>query len=128
MYIYYNPNPYRRTTSDCVIRAITKLTNEDWDTVFLRLSLVAYEKKDGLEKNYVWGAYLKRLGFKRRFVPDTCPDCYTVAEFCRDHPYGVYLLRIDGLTDGHVVTVVNGDWYDSWDSGNEVVDYYYWRA
>ena len=125
MYIFYNPNPFRRSTSDCVVRAITKLTGEDWDTVFLRLSLMAYAKKDNLEKKHVWGTYLKRNGYKSYFIPDTCPDCYTVIDFCNDHPVGVYLLRIDGLTDGHVVAVVDGDYYDTWDSGDEVVDYYY---
>lgn len=125
MYIYYNPNPFRRSTSDCVVRAISKLTDSDWDSTFIRLSLMAFEKKDNLEKNHVWGSYLKRLGFKRYFIPDTCPDCYTVSDFAFDHPHGRYLIRIDGLSDGHVVTVIDGNWYDSWDSGDEVVDYIY---
>ena len=86
---------------------------------------MAFEKKDNLEKNHVWGSYLKRLGFKRFFIPDRCPDCYTVSDFAADHPYGRYLLRIDGLSDGHVVAVIDGDWYDSWDSGDEIVDYFY---
>lgn len=127
MYIYYNPNPFRRSTSDCVVRAISKITDSDWDSTFIRLSLMAFEKKDNLEKNHVWGMYLYRHGFRRRLIPDMCPNCYTVIDFCTDHPYGKYLLRIDGLTDGHVVAVVDGDYYDSWDSGDEVVDYYYWR-
>ena len=125
MYIYYNPNPFGRSTSDCVVRAITKLMGEDWDTVFIRLSLMALSKGDNLEKNHVWGDFLRRNGFVKHFVPDLCPYCYTVREFCFDHPYGRYLLRIDGLKDGHVVAAVDGDYYDSWDSGNEVVEYYY---
>lgn len=125
MFVYYNPNPLGRNTSDCVVRAISKLTGWDWDTTFLKLSLMAYTKKDNLEKNYVWGEFLSKLGYKKHFIPDSCPFCYTVNDFCLDHKTGRFLLRIDGLTTGHVVTVVNGDYFDSWDSGNEVVEYYY---
>lgn len=53
MYIYYNPNPRRRTTDDCVVRAISKLLGMSWDEAFIRLSFMAYYKKDNLEKNHV---------------------------------------------------------------------------
>lgn len=125
MFIPYNPNPFRRSTGDCVTRAISVLTGEDWDTTFIRLCIMAYLKKDALEKGHVWGDYLKLNGYRKYEVPDMCPYCYTVRDFAYDHPVGVYLLRIDDLSAGHVVTVVDGDWYDTWDSGDEVVDYYY---
>lgn len=71
--------------------------------------------------NHVWGAYLRRHGFRRYALPDVCPDCYTVADFCRDHPSGVYVLALSG----HVVCVEDGDYYDTWDSGAEVPAYYW---
>jgi hypothetical protein len=40
-----------------------------------------------------------------------------VRDFARDHPRGTYLLGLDG----HVVTVIDGDWLDVWDSGDETV-------
>lgn len=126
MYVFYNPNPFKRSTSDCVVRAITKLLDEDWDSIFLRLSLIAFEKKDNLEKNHVWGDFLKRLGFKKTYVLDDYPYGYTVRDFCMDHPVGRFLLRIDGLNSGHVVAVVDGDYYDSWDSGDEIIEYFYY--
>lgn len=52
-----------------------------------------------------------------------CPECYTVADFCWDNPYGYYLLA----TGTHAVAVIDGDYYDTWDSGNESVAYYYER-
>lgn len=72
--------------------------------------------------NRVWERYLFDNGFKRTLLPDTCPDCYTVKEFCRDHREGKFLLAIGN----HVVAVEDGDYYDTWDSGNEV-PIYYWR-
>lgn len=125
LFIYYNPNPYGRNTSDCVVRAISKLMDTDWDTTFIRLSIMALRRGDNLERGHVWGTFLRLNGYKRYFVPDMCPDCYTVKDFCAEHPKGRYLLRIDGLKDGHVVAVVDGDYYDSLDSGNEPVEYYY---
>ena len=62
-------------------------------------------------------------GFTRHALPDTCPICYTVADFCRDHPRGVYVL---GIGD-HVVCAVDGDWYDAWDSSAEIPAYYWER-
>ena len=72
--------------------------------------------------NRVWEEYLKRHGFKRTLLPDTCPMCYTVRDFCYDYPRGKYLLAIGT----HVVAVENGDYFDTWDSGDEI-PLFYWR-
>lgn len=73
--------------------------------------------------NYVWAAYLKELGYKRHIIPDTCPDCYTVRSFIQDHPYGNYILG----TGTHVIAVIGDNYYDAWDSGNEVPIIYFER-
>lgn len=65
--------------------------------------------------NKVWSGYLLSLGYKRYLLPESCPDCYTVKDFCADHKQGSYLLSIGN----HVVTVISGNYYDAWDSGNE---------
>lgn len=122
MYRFFNPNPNGRNVGDCVIRAISFLTGQSWDKVFADIAALAYSMKDMPSSNAVWGAYLKARGFKRYVVPDTCPDCYTVKMFCRDYPYGDYLVA----TGTHVIGISNGDYYDAWDSGEEVIAYY-WR-
>lgn len=71
--------------------------------------------------NAVWGSYLRGQGYHRESIPNSCPDCYTITQFCNDHRYGSYILA----TGTHVVAVVNGDYYDAWDSGNEVPVYYW---
>lgn len=115
MFVNYNPNPAGKSVGDCVVRAIAKLTNSDWERVFVDLAVTGLGLCDMPSANAVWGAYLKRCGFRRKVLPDTCPDCYTVKDFCTAYPVGKYLLSLSG----HVVAVINGDYYDAWDSGNE---------
>lgn len=122
MYQPYNPNPLGKNTSDCVVRAISKITGQSWDDVYLGVMACGFELKEMPSTNAVWREYLKRLGFCRTAIPDECPDCYTIKEFCGDHQSGSYLLA----TGTHVVAVVDGDYYDTWDSGDKI-PIYYWR-
>lgn len=123
MHIYYNPNPLSKQTGDCVIRAIARATGMPWGEVFLRLMLLAYERKEMPSENILWMKFLHDLGLTRTAIPDTCPDCYTIADFASDHPEGTYIVA----TGTHVVAVVSGDWYDTWDSGCKI-PIYYWRV
>lgn len=130
MFVYLNMNPDKRHTIDCVIRGVSFVTDTDWETTFLRIAVECIKYHDMPEVNHVWASYLKQLGFKRYFIPDTCPVCYTVKDFCHDHPVGTYLLVIVGYGTGggHVVAVRDGDYFDIWDSGNEVPTYYWTKG
>lgn len=121
-YVNYNPNPVRKLVGDCVIRAIAKATNKDWEDVYLDIMVQGFSMHDMPSSNDVWGAYLANNGFRRYIIPDTCPDCYTVNQFVMDNPYLTGILA----TGTHVIAVENGNYYDTWDSGFEV-PIYYWR-
>ena len=121
-YVFFNPNPRKKLVGDCVIRAISKLTEQGWDDVYLGVVLQGYSLSDMPSANYVWESYLKDIGYVKTLLPDTCPNCYTVLDFCRDYPHGRYLVA----TGSHVVAVIDGDYYDSWDSGREPITEY-WR-
>ena len=121
-YVYYNPNPNGKNVGDCVIRAISKATNKDWESVYTGICVTGYSMCDMPSANCVWGAYLRGNGFVRDVVPNECPECYSVADFAREHPQGTYILALTG----HVVCVKDGDWYDSWDSGDKI-PMYYWK-
>ena len=122
MFIFYNPNPERNLVGDCVVRAICKLTNRTWTEVYFGICSQGAKMFDMPSSNRVWEKYLYDQGFRRTLLPDTCPDCYTVRDFCYDYPRGKYLLAIGT----HVVAVENGDYFDTWDSGDEI-PLFYWR-
>ena len=124
MYVEYNPNPEGNRTDDCVVRAFAKAFGIDWNEAYIKIATHAMQFGETMHKNYVWGDLLIANGFTRHTIPNTCPRCYTVADFAADHPRGLYIVG----TGEHVVTVINGDWYDTWDSGREVPIIYYWRA
>lgn len=122
MWIKHNPNPAGRNVGDCSVRAISVALSVSWETAFAMLVGSAFLMADMPSSNEVWGAVLRRHGFIRESIPNTCPDCYTAGDFCAEHPEGIYVL---GFGD-HVATVKDGDLYDSWDSTDRVPQYV-WR-
>jgi len=123
MYREYNPNPMSRKVGDCAIRAVAKALDVDWETAFSMLAANAFAMGDMPSSDSVWGATLRQHGFYREAIPNTCPDCYTAEEFCRDNPRGTFVIAFGG----HVATVKDGDIYDSWDSSNEIPTYVFYR-
>ena len=121
MYKHFNPNPKKNYVGDCTVRAISKGTDQDWDSAYLGLAVKGYEMADMPSSNNVWDAYLRDKGFKRYSVPNECPECYTLRDFCREYPNGMYIVALPS----HVVAVNDGDYFDAWDSGNETPIYYY---
>ena len=120
-FITINPNPKRKSVGDCVIRAICVATDKEWDEVFLELMLKAFDMKDMPMANNVWGSYLTDLGFTREIIPNTCPECCTVKYFLVNYPQGAFVVG----TGTHAVAVKDGQYYDTWDSGDEVPLYYF---
>lgn len=121
-YRYLNVNPTRQNTGDCVIRAISVLMDQSWAWTYFMVCLQGFLLFEMPSTNNVWETYLYHNGYRRTSIPNTCLDCYTVKDFCRDFPFGKYLLALNG----HVVAVIDGDYYDTWDSGNEI-PLFYWR-
>lgn len=121
-YTFYNPNPVKNNTRDCAIRAIAKALNISWEESFAKIASMAFNMAQTMDYDAVWGAVLKMNGFRREIIPNTCPECYTIKEFCNDHPKGIYVLGMGN----HVVTVVDGILYDSSDTSNEIPQFYWY--
>jgi len=123
MYIYYEPNPVRSGAIDCSVRAISKALDISWEKAYAMLSVNGFLMGNIPAADEVWGSILRQHGFKRKLVPNDCPDCYSVAEFCEEYPHGVFVVK----SENHVACVVDGDLYDSWDSSDKTVIYYWER-
>ena len=121
MWIYANPNPCGRTEPDCVIRAICIATDRTWYEVYDDLCEFGREECSMPSVNGVWGKYLYRIGFRPFLLPDACTKCVTVREFCRRYPKGTYIIG----TGSHAVACIDGNYLDSWDSGQETVSYFF---
>jgi hypothetical protein len=121
---YYNANPSKKLVIDCTVRAISKFLGASWDSCYIALAVKGFEVKNMQNSNEVWHAYLKDLGYYPKTIPNMCPNCYSVKEFCEDHPHGAFVLA----TGDHVIAVVDGDYYDTWDSGNAIPVYYWCKG
>ena len=118
-YSWHNENPLNRNVGDCTVRAISTALDQDWDTTYIGLCLEGYLLKDMPSSNEVWRNYLSRYGLERR----PAPVHTTVNEFARAHQRGTYLLGLNS----HVVCIIDGTLYDTWDSGEKEV-LYYWKG
>lgn len=123
MWRYYNPNPLGRSVGDCAVRAVAAALGVDWESAYSMLASNVYLMGDLPQANSVIAATLRRNGFYKAVIPDTCPDCYTAEMFCQDHPEGVYVLGFGT----HVATVIDGELWDSWDSSQEIPIYFFYR-
>jgi len=123
MWIEFNPSPTGRRVGDCAVRAIAKALDVDWEKSYMMLAANGFGMGDMPSSDSVWGSVLRQYGFYRESIPNTCPDCYTARDFCKDNPKGTFVLGFGG----HVATVVDGDLYDSWDSSDEIPVYVWYR-
>ena len=111
MYNYYNANPYNRHIDDCVVRAISVLTNRNWYDVYDELSDLASDKglmfdsvefvEDYLDKRY----------------PRECHYAKTVGEFANEFPYGKYAVTMNG----HITAILNGTIKDTFNPSNKIM-------
>ena len=115
-------NPVGARVGDCAVRAISKALGITWEEAYEELATAGYQMADMPSSNTVIAAVLRKHGFYKESLPD-CGGCYTIRDFAEDNPKGTYVVG----TGNHVVTVINGDFYDSWRSDNEPVMYYWVR-
>lgn len=120
-YKYENPNPQSKKVGDCTVRAIALATNKSWNEVYLNLCVYGLLMADMPSSNDVWMQYLHDNGWNFHRLQDTCPFCYSIADFARDNNKGTYIVG----TGTHVICVKQGDRMDTWDSGDKVPLFYF---
>jgi len=121
-YRFYNPNPANIRVGDCTIRALSKALGKDWEETYISLCAEGLLYHDMPSADYVWGMYLRKHGYKMEAISSICPDCTTVQSFSEAHPEGTYVVK----TQNHVICIHDGDWYDTWNSAEEII-LYFWQ-
>lgn len=121
MWIRLNANPKNKNVGDCVVRAIAVATGKTWHGVLDDLHVISSMEADMPSSNDVWGLYLYLMGFDPFLLPDACPQCVTVREFARYFPRGRYIIG----TGSHAIAVINGNYYDTFDSGSLTPSYFF---
>lgn len=124
LYKYYQPNKLdmKDTYGDCVIRALTKAVGKDWTGVFDDLVPIARSLQAMPSGKPVYERYLINNAFTYHGISNKKGTKRpTVASFAAEHKSGIFLLRVAN----HVVTVVDGCFYDTFDCGHKSL-YGYW--
>ena len=122
MWIEYNPHPSKKKIGDCVIRALTKALGQTWEKTYIELMIEGFSRYDLPNADIIWGKYLIKKGFERKLISDDGFGEYTVGDFAKDNPEGTFVVSMPG---NHVVTIVDSDVYDTWDSRYEIPSYYF---
>lgn len=124
-YKYYQPNKMdlKDEYGDCVIRALTKVTGKAWEDVFDDLVPIARKLQCMPNGKPCYKAYLESNGFVYHGVSNAKGTKRpTVDRFSKDHTIGTYFARVAH----HVIAIIDGVYYDTWDSG-ECSMYGYWE-
>lgn len=122
-FIFYNPNPKHKLTTDCVLRMLSKVLDITWEEAYIKLSTIVLTEYEVPSSNYIWETLLERNGFTKRLLPNTCPRCMSIENFAYTFNRGTYVA----CTGSHVVAVINGNYYDISDSGDAIVSYFFER-
>ena len=117
--IYYNANTHNVHSGDCVKRAISLAFNIDYEYTAKLLRQKAKELRvDSWQVPSVFIPVIKDLlpyGDLDEISTKATP---TVAEFADSHSTGTYIIQCGDTYPNHLVCVIDGNIYDSWDSGN----------
>lgn len=116
---YYQPNKkdLKDKYGDCTIRALSKALNITWLEAYDAMVPICREyqvsnifdcpiseRKEMLSSlGFTYYGVSNKKGTKRP----------TVKSFAKDNPKGTYIVNVSH----HVVAVVDGTYYDTWDSG-----------
>ncbi len=126
-YKYFQPNDkdLKDKVGDCQIRAFCKALNLTWVEAFdltipICRELQTYTIFDcDLDKTKV---AMKQLGFSYTGISNKKGSKRpTIEQFAKEHPNGRYIVSVAH----HAVAVVDGYYYDTWDSGHKSLYGYY---
>lgn len=123
-YKYYQPNEkdLKDNFGDCSIRALTKFFGKTWIEIFN--ALVGYAQKNQCMPNMLPNIQEYMADQKITFTKTYSPKARkkeTVLDFAKAHKDGKYVLYVRAGYGTHLVSVVDGVYYDTWDCGDRII-------
>ena len=130
---FHNENPWKRVTGDCTFRALATAMEKPWKEVVMEMAEMscrtgyAINDKKGIER------YLKEQGWVKHKQPRKQDwKKYTGVEFCEllqsnecDLPVSKRARYIAHIGGHHIVAIVNGQVWDTWDSTDGCIGNYW---
>jgi hypothetical protein len=124
---FFNANPKNRVTGDCTFRAISTALRQSWEQTVKEMCEMSIETgyacndKKGIER------YLKSKGWIKHSQPRKADNTkYTGKEFCeRARDYENYVAIIGGH---HIVAIIDGKVWDTWDSTDGCIGNYWTKG
>ena len=122
VYYYYNCNPHRRLTDDCVIRAICSATGDSWEQTLKELTEYSIKTGYMLNTPECYGEYLKDIGYVKQKQP--------ILSGGKKMRFKEFVKQFDGHAvahcgKGHVTYVADNSTWDIWNVSDEVVGNYW---
>ena len=117
---YYNPHPQGKLVGDCVKRALTKATGNDYISIQKELNKIKRRlNQSHFNDEKVWKEFLQEHKFvKHSFPAVRRKKRMTVNELTRKStPSDVWVCRCAG----HLVCIQNRKYWDTWDCGKKCV-------
>lgn len=133
---FHNQNPKNKFVSDCVVRALSTALGRDWDTVLTELTEIAIKTKAMPNEKATYKEYLKAQGYTMQKQPKKeNGKKYTSKEFCeqlQDDPWPftgkeghAHTPIIAHIGVHHIVAIVEGQVWDTWNCTGKCVGNYF---
>lgn len=121
---WYNANPHNKFTDDCVIRAICTALDQSWEQTVMDLTEIGLKYGYPFNDRSCYDRYLKSKGWVKCKQPRKSNNTkYTGKEFCEklnkwsnDIPTSLCARYIAHIGGHHMVAIVNGRVWDTWNS------------
>ncbi len=140
-YHWYNANPMRILTGDCIVRAMSLACEVPYFDIVKRLYDIYLETGRDINSDHCWSLLLTKLGWKmQRRVRDPHDHWYTGESFCREIQKGladgmegrrvergVLVSRriVAKITGDHATAIIDGVIWDTWDCAEKTVRNYW---
>lgn len=126
LFQFYNPNPKGKLVGDCVKRCLTKATGEDYMSIQRQLNAIHRELGTRTyQDKRVYKAFVERRDYRKISFPAKRGEPRTtvrdVAEMQARNADGLKDYNIVCNCAHHLVCVSEGQYWDTWNSGNKCV-------